>query len=61
MKPAKPAADDCYDFSPETPNPSCTGNGGRSLWLKEDVIADSGSARGDAGGAERPPCRTVGG
>ena len=28
-------------------------------WLKGDVIADSGSARGDAGGAARPPCRTV--
>ncbi len=27
--------------------------------LKGDVIADSGSARGDAGGAARPPCRTV--
>lgn len=31
MKPTMPAADDCYDFSTESPNPSCTGNGGRSL------------------------------
>lgn len=30
MIPTKPVADDCYDLRLESPNPSCTENGGRS-------------------------------